>query len=169
MTIAKICNPTCLALTDGDDKAVELLVENLKSNQLVDDESSNVQATNMIWQQERSNEFDDWCILNWGCVWSNPDEKVVFDVIIAGDVLYKQELPVLFFATAKTYLCSTGTMFLCHVPRANVTHELVIEAAKQAGFVIEPVDTERFQIQGCPMDDLTRARIYRLRLNTNVP
>jgi len=89
-----------------------------------------------------------------------------FDVIVAGDVLYKPELIPLFFATARALLLppsssSTtttttttcirtlptdanddddgggGSLWLCHVPRFTVTHDCVVQGAQQAGFTVK--------------------------------
>lgn len=121
---------------------------------------------------------------------TNATTHFPFDVIVAGDVLYKPELISLFFATARALLLSTtmthtalstdahddggdGVLWLCHVPRFTVTHECVVQGAQQAGFMVELVAdghdwvkdaTATSTILACPMADVLRAKIYRMRL-----
>ena len=47
--------------------------------------------------------------------------KISFDLILAGDVLYKSHLPVPFYESVRSMLAYPGgTLLLCHVPRAGV-------------------------------------------------
>jgi hypothetical protein len=85
---------------------------------------------------------------------------------------YKEELPALFFESVGRLLAPGGQLLLCHVPRANVTHEVVVSAAERQGFAVERVDKftwgeeggegEDTLPDGCPMEDAARARIYRV-------
>ena len=92
-------------------------------------------------------------------------KNIEFDIILAGDVMYKQELPLLFFQTAARYLkANSGELWLCHVPRSTVTHQVVMDAAVAMGFTILAVDTKHLleQITDCPREDLDRAVVYRI-------
>lgn len=84
--------------------------------------------------------------------------KVVFDCILAGDVLYKSNLPLLFFQTVSRYLSrkADSALYLCHIPRAGITHERVVRAAQDAGLIIEEFDDV-----GC--DDETNPKNMNMR------
>jgi len=45
-------------------------------------------------------------------------------------------LPKLFFGTVNSLLSENGTLWLCHVPRENVTHNVVRATAQECGFEI---------------------------------
>jgi predicted nicotinamide N-methyase len=103
---------------------------------------------------------DEFC--NW-CQQTFPGDTNKFDVILAGDVMYKQELPKLFFETVHSLLRSeTGTLWLCHVPRAQVTHDVVRTAAQEFGFDIEEFDSSDIRVEKCPMHDRDRAIVYQV-------
>jgi predicted nicotinamide N-methyase len=171
MTISKLGNPACVVLTDGDEKAVSLLKDNL-ADPFNSIDSDTVKARFLLWGYDHVAEFTDWCRQaydgskdnNENGVWKKPDTPVKMDCIIAGDVMYKRELPPLFFATVDALLVSTGgTLWLCHVPRATVTHEVVQQAARDAGFVVETIDLTTIPpVEGCPLEDSSRAKVYRI-------
>ena len=174
MAIAKICfpsyNPTAIVLTDGDPMAVRLLKSNLENsyNQM---NTSIVQATHLLWgiNDDTMNlpEFTDWFRAAYTC----ECEKPLFDSIFAGDVLYKAELPKLFFATAFSLLSKNAdsSLWLCHIPRHGVLHSIVVEAAKNAGFLVTTIDTTAQRIvEGCPLEDLQRAVTYRMYINNDL-
>lgn len=168
LAIGRISRPACAILSDGDPKAVDLLHQNLRTNQ-ESAEFTKFRAIHLLWGSEESQAaFVQNCKLCTTDVWdSSESESVRFDCIVAGDVLYKQELPKLFFATARSLLSETGTLWLCHIPRANVTHEVVVTAATAAGWQVTQVSTDGMRIgHGCPLDDVQRARIYQLSLPT---
>lgn len=161
IALSMIAHPACLALTDGDDKALELLQQNLDNkNNDVDDRI--VGARRLLWGPDFSDDFVQWCREKWKTCWKAESEAVEFDVIVAGDVLYKSELPNLCFATVSHFLTLTGTLWLCHVPRANVTQELVQQAARQAGFAVETIASDGVAMSNCPVDDRCRAQVYRM-------
>jgi hypothetical protein len=124
-------------------------------------------------------------------------------------VLYKPDLPQIFFATVRQLLLrrqqehdkdqqqsvdqsnnggtrsdcvnGDGTLWLCHVPRSTVTHELVLQAANQAGFTVErtiSLDSLTMTTTGdikklllgisCPFEDVSRARVHRMVLQKDV-
>lgn len=198
-----------MVLTDGDEEAMRLLQQNLADpyNKI---DSGRVKATFLRWN-EQLDEFDDWCrrssVGGSSTTSTTADAAastakshrsddldddtattadVEFDIILAGDVMYKQELPMLFFQTVQRYLNKKGgALWLCHVPRATVTHQVVIDAAAVAGFSMVPIltgaslvfedhpgiakqdddwlDTEqRHTIQDCPREDLDRAVVYQI-------
>eukprot|EP00518_Triparma_eleuthera_P014102 CAMPEP_0182476242 /NCGR_PEP_ID=MMETSP1319-20130603/28714_1 /TAXON_ID=172717 /ORGANISM="Bolidomonas pacifica, Strain RCC208" /LENGTH=68 /DNA_ID=CAMNT_0024677309 /DNA_START=90 /DNA_END=293 /DNA_ORIENTATION=- len=61
-----------------------------------------------------------------------------------------------------------GALYLCHVPRAEVTHEVVLEAANAAGMDVERVDKfgegegEMRVPPDAKEEDAVRARIYKI-------
>jgi hypothetical protein len=158
--------PSCVAMTDGDDRALDLLLENLQMEVNHCPDHSLVRATTLRWgEKEHFRKFDDWCCQMWPKQFSFEEKHVEFEVILAGDVLYKSELPPLFFQTVQKYLSSSpeAFMLLCHVPRSTVDQETVIQAAQTAGFDIESMSIELSDIPPeCPMEDASRARIYKI-------
>mgnify|MGYP005841084109 CR=1 FL=1 len=168
--------PRCVALTDGDPLAVDLLKQNLQNPTNAIDQSM-VKETRLLWgtdDTEGMSQFSKWCQTQWPELWPNnlQDDKnqqeenssktPSFDLIIAGDVLYKETLPLLFFQTVEALLDEDGTLWLCHVPRFNVTQEIVVDAATTAGFAMESHPLTDCDIPGCPLEDRERARIYRI-------
>jgi predicted nicotinamide N-methyase len=163
MVISKILPESMVVLTDGDDESLTLLQRNLQDpkNQI---DFNKVKATCLRWN-ENMEDFDKWCRKhNSYCKNSNssattspenleifpddieisnsPSDPVYFDIILAGDVLYKPELPNAFFDTVTRYLApTTGVLWLCHVPRSSVTHDLVEDIARDKGFSIHEVRT----------------------------
>jgi predicted nicotinamide N-methyase len=146
-----------VVLTDGDEEAMGLLDQNLADpyNEI---DASRVKATFLRWN-EQLDEFDCWCR---GNVFDDDESSVDFDILLAGDVMYKNELPALFFKTADRYLSRKGILWLCHVPRSTVTHQVVKDAAVAAGFRIETVDTTNVVVKDCPKIDLDRAVVYKI-------
>jgi hypothetical protein len=167
MVVSKIApSARVVVLTDGDDEALGLLEENLRDsfNRLDPDQTK---ATKLYWGDEASlNALEGWCRASW-----SDDEKsywpegsgVQFDCIIAGDVMYKAELPRLFFDTVSRLLAPSGTLWLCHVPRACVDQETVQAAAALVGLEFVVLDTHNVSVDACPVEDLSRARVYRMQ------
>jgi Lysine methyltransferase len=173
MTISKICfpkyNPTAIVLTDGDPMAVRLLKSNLENpkNQI---NTAIVQATHLLWEHNNVESMNFPVFSKWfRDAYTSECEIALFDSIFAGDVLYKAELPKLFFETAFSLLSKKidSSLWLCHIPRHGVLHSKVVDAAKNAGFVVTTVDvTLGKKVEGCPLDDLSRAITYRMYINS---
>jgi hypothetical protein len=113
-----VCNANQVTATDGDHVAMGIIRENLVMNK------APVEAA----------------FLRWGEQIQLPDIGR-YDVIVAGDVIYKEELPPLFFRTVKDILSASMptkpcVLFLCHIPRGGVTHEQVQKVAKGIGLDI---------------------------------
>ena len=149
-------------MTDGDVDALKLLHENIKNNNIP---SCITDATKLYWGNEEGyTTFNNWGTKKWTTLWE--ENNCIFDIIIAGDVMYKSELPLLFFQTVKRFLSPTGCLFLCHVPRATVTHDIIIDTATSEGFCLDTVfvtDLENIERNDCPLDDFQRAVLYRIR------
>jgi hypothetical protein len=175
MAISRFCHPNCvpvaIVLTDGDPKAIDLLQENLINpfNQI---DSSIVRATHLLWKEADKGlsafpDFYEWYRTAYTTICSD-DEVPRFDSIVAGDVLYKEELPKLFFATAFSLLSKNAdsSLWLCHIPRHGVQQSNVIEEAKKAGFVVTIVDTI-FQnvLDRCSLEDIKQAVTYRMYID----
>ena len=166
MTIARLADSCRVVLTDGDPLAIDLLRQNLSNadNQLDPDM---IQVNHLLWSNtvDQGHEFCRSC--REACKWPS-DRVVAFDVIVAGDVLYKHELPSVFFGTVRSLLATNGVLYLCHVPRANVDHEVVLQTATSAGFTCDRVsDAETLALiasGGCSVDDMKRAQVYRMTL-----
>ena len=175
MAISKVCfpkyNPTAIVLTDGDPKAISLLKSNLENpnNQV---NTSIVKATHLLWDATndgslRFADFSEWFRATYNASASEYTTPL-FDSIFAGDVLYKEELPKLFFATAFALLSkkADSSLWLCHIPRHGVLHSIVVDAAKSAGFVVTTIDTKlNSKVEGFPLDDLQRAITYRMYID----
>lgn len=101
--------------------------------------------------------------------------RVLFDFILAGDVLYKHSLVEPFLGTVQEMLAPNGRMLLCHVPRAGVTYKIVEEAFERAGLSFAVLASgkndreaggggtnEERDVGGVElcMDDARRARLY---------
>jgi protein-lysine N-methyltransferase EEF2KMT len=166
--------PSCVVLTDGDDKALDLLNQNLVHNGFPQNGPVAVAAAKLVWgdtDADATDRFIEVCRST-----RNDDDGVVFDCIVAGDVLYKADLPALFLTTVQQYLSPSGTLWLCHVPRANVSHEVVSSAIRAAGFhVVEQrsassiLEMDMAIGEGCPLDDVQRAQIYRVSRRSSSP
>lgn len=173
-----------IALTDGDPEALDLLEQNLKN----EDNKINLNttiSTELFWGDETSeNDFISICQQQQQKQQKSPHQledpspvAVKFDIILAGDVLYKDDLPELFLKTVRTFLNpENGVLYLCHVPRANVTQETVKDALFSAGFHVEKeVDfaneflleqqnllSSSSSLKDIPMEDIERAKIYKI-------
>jgi hypothetical protein len=171
MAVSKMCHshcpPACVVLSDGDATAIDLLRSSLldPANQI---DNKIVQAALLKWgtgsNGNAESSFVHWCHSVFD-VWDGTDD-VVFDCIVAGDVLYKSDLPSIFFATARALLSKgrSSSLWLCHIPRYGVTHEQVVQVAESTGFAVEVVCPPIYRVRGCPLDDLSRAVLYRMRL-----
>ena len=172
MSVATRLNPKCVALTDGDEEAVGLLIQNLEEESNGCSSNGIAKGTKLWWGKEGDGEggyveFCDWCRSNWPEIWNNDssDENIEFDCLVAGDVLYKKELPSLFFSTVKRFMSKDGVLFLCHVPRANVTQQVVKDAALDAKFICEEIeltDWKKDLPESYPHEDIERACIYKI-------
>jgi hypothetical protein len=98
------------------------------------------------------------------------DKKVV---LLAGDVLYKAVLLDPFFDTVSQLFEQYQTngqhpvsLYLCHVPRAGITHEMVVEKAISMGLLIHAYDQSEwlndtpFIREYSPEEDIVKARLY---------
>jgi len=171
MVVSKlITDRGCVAITDGDEAAVSLLESNLRNgtNEMNDEI---IKCHVLQWGTATSTtKFESWCQSCWPTLFRTP-QKVVFDTIIAGDVLYKSNLPKLFFQTVVHYLASNGVLYLCHVPRAGITHDRVVQEATTAGFLqiqeIPVTDEMIRQITCIQHEDIIRAKVYRMTFDSS--
>lgn len=190
MTVHKLLPHAIVVLTDGDAEALDLLRRNLDepSNHINSDQ---VKARLLRWGVGGNNDDDGteanrieggissfglWCEQSW------PNDfaanATCFDSIVAGDVLYKLELPALFFETVYKLLNPAGgTLLLCHIPRAAVSQDIVHAAALSAGFHVVQVWTaqdlqqrhtqteheEWIVGEHCPVEDFSRVCIYGMK------
>ncbi|RLN92800.1 hypothetical protein BBJ28_00010265 [Nothophytophthora sp. Chile5] len=153
---SKLGATRCLA-TDGDAEVVELLAKNVEVNGAVDV----VTARSLFWGDEASTET---------LLTEIPDAFAATDVVLAGDVLYKRELLPLLFATVTRVLTSPDSnraFVLCHVPRADVTHDVVQKQIEASGLQFEEVTLPAedvadatAELEECPMEDVGRAKLY---------
>ncbi|CAH0482514.1 unnamed protein product [Peronospora belbahrii] len=146
----------CLA-TDGDEAVVELLTKNVQVNMVEDV----VTTRSLFWGDEPSAQtlLDEF-----------PGAFTDIDIVLAGDVLYKRELLPLLFATVTKVLTlgdNKRVFVLCHIPRADVTHDLVQRQILDSGLKFEEakvpvkslVDAAN-EVKECPVEDVERAKLY---------
>ncbi|CAH0488086.1 unnamed protein product [Peronospora farinosa] len=146
----------CLA-TDGDEQVVELLAKNVHVNMVEDV----VTARSLFWGDEPSTQtlLDEF-----------PDALTDVDVVLAGDVLYKSELLPLLFDTVTQVLMLDNTervFVLCHIPRADVTHDVVQKQIIDSGLKFKEVKLPAqsvadatVELEECPVEDVERAKLY---------
>jgi len=173
MSVATCFSTNCVALTDGDEEAVDLLIQNLQNKSNLCDGTninskglSRVKGTNLLWGSDADVEekFCNWCRSEWPSTWTQ-DESIAFDILLAGDVLYKSQLPTLFFSTVKKYMAKDGVLYLCHVPRADVDQKVVKDAVNDANLVYEEMDLTNLIKKlpdSYPHHDIERASIYKI-------
>lgn len=143
-----------VVITDGDQTSVDLAAQNLIQNGIPCDKP-NVCVTRLLWGQQklfRANRSD-----------LVPESG--FDVIVAADVMYKKELPLLLFRTVKDLLAPSGVVYLCHLVRAGVTQRIVVDAAEAAGLEVELSHMPENCLPSayCLENDLRGAQIYLMR------
>lgn len=144
--VAARCGALVTTATDGDDRCLRILKENVASNGL----ESKVEVGKCFWGR---------------------DAPPVGDVVLAGDVLYKRELVAPFLDALEAALAPGGRALLCHLPRAGVSHE-VVEAALRAreaagGPALTTVRAPAVAVDfgdDCNTEDAKRARVYELSL-----
>ena len=164
--------PSFVCLTDGEDKSVELMQQNIQLQDNISLLGLNalcIHATTMKWGNTCHDSLKQECLIRFPHIFPQSNKDIIdFDCILAGDVLYKQELPQLFFQSVVQYLAKPrGVLFLCHVPRATVTHEYVLEVAHEYGFHVETLDLENIPLPlACPLEDAQRACIYKMTLSS---
>ena len=147
MVAARLGAASCLA-TDGDDRCLGLLRENVERNGL-----------------------SDACAVR-KCLWGVDDLGATFDVVLAGDVLYKRELVDPFLAAVDAALAPHGTALLCHLPRAGVSHDVVAAAIAATGalradcrrVVLGAAELAAVATFGddCTAEDAANARFYEI-------
>ncbi len=87
--------------------------------------------------------------------------------VVAGDVLYKRALLEPFMNITKKLLeYFNAEMLLCHVPRAGIDQEDILQLSKDKGISVTVVDRSLWckdsVLEYCPEDDYSRACLYRL-------
>ncbi|POM63678.1 FAM86A protein [Phytophthora palmivora] len=145
----------CLA-TDGDEEVVDLLTKNVQVNEV----ESVVTARSLFWGDKLSAQM---------LLKEFPDALDV-DIVLAGDVLYKSELLPLLFDTVTQVLTlddAERVFVLCHIPRADVTHDLVQKQITDSGLKfeevklpVEDVADAAAELEECPVEDVERAKLY---------
>ncbi|GMF37089.1 unnamed protein product [Phytophthora fragariaefolia] len=147
----------CLA-TDGDNEVVELLAKNVQVNEA----EGVVTARSLFWGDEPSAQT---------LLEEFPRALTDVDIVLAGDVLYKSELLPLLFATVTRVLTASDDVnrafLLCHIPRADVTHDLVQKQILDSGLKFEEVKlpaedvaNAAAELEECPQEDVERAKLY---------
>uniref|UniRef100_A0A7S2W8K5 Calmodulin-lysine N-methyltransferase n=1 Tax=Rhizochromulina marina TaxID=1034831 RepID=A0A7S2W8K5_9STRA len=169
MAAARLGARTVVA-TDGDRTSVDLAHQNFEANGFgcpVDEQATPVAAATAPGLSADR--------LLWG---SGPHNQQLrdrfaggsgFDVVLAGDVLYKQDLPALFFESVKELIAADGIALLCHIPRAGVSQELVVARAEEAGLAVVRLPLEVDFALGLESDQFSRdellaACLYSIKL-----
>jgi predicted nicotinamide N-methyase len=160
ITAAKLGAVRCVA-TDGDPEVVALLDKNVQVN----DAQAQVLAHSLFWGDAASTS---------ALLLEIPDAFRSTDVVLAGDVLYKSELLPLLFATVARVLVESSereagdkpAFLLCHIPRADVTHERVQAQIHESGLAFEELalatdaSQDGVELDECPSEDVARAKLY---------
>lgn len=146
-------------LTDHDERSLE--------NMAVDCANNFVENTMILAL--------DWFNLEAGLaliaesVARTPEKPVV---LLAGDVLYKHALIRPFIETVRSIFSCIPTckdFYLCHVPRAGVTHEAVLSGLADLmslvdGLTLSEIPRSLWEqgdcMKYCEQDDLSRAQLY---------
>lgn len=146
-----------VVITDGDQISVDLAVGNLEDNGYISEEGGRTVATRLLWGEgEHSDAFKSNTSLY-------PAEG--FNIIVAADVMYKAFLPPLLFQTIKMMLAKDGVAIICHILRAGVTQEIVVQAGKDAGFTVEKLQIPQhsFPNPHCTEAEAQESSLYLLR------
>ncbi|OQR88421.1 hypothetical protein ACHHYP_06825 [Achlya hypogyna] len=147
--VARLDGAASLVATDGDLEVVnDILTWNVQTNA---PDATNLHTTSLWWGDEASN-----------TAFAERFGSALFDRVLAGDVLYKGELVPLLLASVKTWLKSDGTFLLCHIPRADVSHDVLQSALAAHGFAFG-ITTKLARDNlpdDCAVDDAKRALLY---------
>ncbi|CAK4127623.1 unnamed protein product [Aphanomyces euteiches] len=152
--VANLAGTRAAIATDGDMSVVTDILEwNVQHNA---PPSSTIDTASLWWgDNSSSGEFRR----RFG------DE--LFDIVVAGDVLYKGELVPLLLTTVKEWLHPEGIFVLCHIPRADVSHEVLQRELTSHGFkwtlLQEAAQAGRLP-EDCSMDDVKKAKVYRIEI-----
>jgi 16S rRNA G966 N2-methylase RsmD len=92
-------------------------------------------------------------------------------ILLAGDVVYKSVLLDPFFATVRSLLSFSNCnpeLFLCHIPRADVSQTIVQQTMNDKKFQFDQIDLEEWNYGNllnryCPVEDIERAHLYRVQ------
>lgn len=161
----------CIELGAGTG-LLALMAEKLGSAVSIATDHDDRSLTNMEVDFKRNNSTAIVASLDW----YNPDiSSLNLNAehelcILAGDVLYKEALSDPFLTTTLLLFNHHPqcTMYLCHVPRAGVSHEHVTSKFVERGLIIEEVDRSVWGCypkiyEYCPAEDLTAASLYLVR------
>ena len=167
MALCKMGIGEAVVMTDGDDEALRLLRINIEMNELDVEVPSSY-----YWggEEEPLSKLSSWCTQKYPSLdWDGGSKFVSFDNIFAADVLYKSSLPALFFSSVATLLGKSGVLHLCHIPRAGVSHDMVVAEAEECGLEVlsdeEPYDLNSSLAPMPPSvkwEDAVRARVYKI-------
>lgn len=112
ISVMKLCRPSRLVLTDGDDGSVKLCRDNCDLNQL-----NSIVVCRLDWSDSQLDE--------------------TFDTIIATDVIYDASLVGPLLSAVERHLSRDGTFLLSHIPRASLPRESKIATAAEMEAHIE--------------------------------
>ena len=153
-----------------------MVCHNLGANQVILTDNDQKSLTHMKIDCESNNIFASVLHLDWfspditqlsSLILNNDggDKEVV---IVAGDVLYKSILINPFFDTVKKLFQNykVQSMYLCHIPRADVDHSAVLQAIHSIGLQVEVIDVDLWRkgccLENAPAEDFMRAQLFNL-------
>jgi predicted nicotinamide N-methyase len=141
-------------VTDGDSDVLKVLNENIQANREAsyEDESKRQQhmisGHQLLWGAEYAQQF----LQRMRRIQPHPenDSLLLFDVILAADVVYVPQVIAPLFETVQTLLEPVKGVFLLAFARrmVDVTLQDVLQEATQAGLVYEQRSTETDTAQG---------------------
>jgi predicted RNA methylase len=171
-------------LTDHDERSLTHMKQDVVRNEV------QAKVLKIDWFEPDSG-FSGLLTSGWGTYsTSSSDNSVAGLSLVAGDVLYKHALIEPFFATVAKVMnsspssSSTGDdssdishdvikLYLCHVPRAGVTHNDIQTAAQQHGLEVTIIPSEEWRrgaadnTEYVPEDDSNRAKVYVMNMKKN--
>lgn len=143
--------------TDHDIRSINHMIDDCQRNEV------DVKVTSIDWFKPDFSEIENTI---------SQDSPVV---LLAGDVLYKAVLLDPFFDTVSAIFDRYQThgshpvhLYLCHVPRAGITHEMVVEKALSSGLQVHVheqsdwLDNAPFVREYSPEEDIVKARLYHI-------
>ena len=143
-------------LTDHDQRSIDHMTLDVVRNDI------DCSVVKLDWYEY--NEEETFRLVGRG-VSECTSEAVVPVRIVAGDVLYKDVLIEPFFTVTRSLLSLEGSeMLLCHVPRAGVEQQRVVDACGEYGLCVSKVAHDEWKkgivIEYSTPDDYERAELY---------
>ena len=153
---AKLGAPAIIA-TDHDERSLNHMTEDFPRN------GANVAVEALNWYEPDLSSI--------GKVLGEKGSEFERIIILAGDVLYKSVLLEPFFSTVERILRlkDSSELYLCHIPRADVSQVTVQEKLNEKSFPFEVIPQADWNYgdllqKYSPIEDIERAQMYKIHL-----